>query len=66
RLDVEAVVRGIEARGVEASALADVPAIVDLVANRALAGDLVLVMSNGAFGGLIPMLLEALGGRKGE
>lgn len=66
RLDVEAVVRGIEARGVEASALADVPAIVDLVASRARAGDLVLVMSNGAFGGLIPMLLEALGGRKGE
>lgn len=60
RLDVEAVVRVVRARGIEADALADVPAIVELVASRARPKDVVLVMSNGAFGGLIPALLEEL------
>ncbi len=66
RLDVEAVVRGIQARGIEASALADVPTIVARVAREADAGDVVLVMSNGAFGGLIPSILEALEERAGR
>jgi UDP-N-acetylmuramate: L-alanyl-gamma-D-glutamyl-meso-diaminopimelate ligase len=60
QLDVDAIVRAIGARGIEARALSDVAEMVDLVARGARAGDLVLVMSNGAFGGLIPSLLGAL------
>lgn len=60
RLDVDTVVRQIAAGGIEAHAVADVPAIVEIVAGHAHRGDVVLVMSNGAFGGLIPLLLEAL------
>jgi UDP-N-acetylmuramate: L-alanyl-gamma-D-glutamyl-meso-diaminopimelate ligase len=63
RLDMDAVVREIAARGAQACALADVPEIVELVVSRARPGDVVLVMSNGAFGGLIPMLVEALAKR---
>jgi UDP-N-acetylmuramate: L-alanyl-gamma-D-glutamyl-meso-diaminopimelate ligase len=60
RLDVEAVVRDVAARGIEAHARAEVPEILDLVVGRARPGDVVLVMSNGAFGGLIPELLKRL------
>jgi len=60
QLDVDAIVRTIAGRGVEAHALSDVPAMVELIARNARRGDVVLVMSNGAFGGLIPSLLEAL------
>ncbi|HEX9164619.1 MAG TPA: Mur ligase family protein, partial [Gemmatimonadales bacterium] len=60
QLDVDAVVDAIRARGLEANALAEVPALVDRIARQARPGDLVLVMSNGAFGGLIPSLLAAL------
>jgi UDP-N-acetylmuramate: L-alanyl-gamma-D-glutamyl-meso-diaminopimelate ligase len=63
RLDVDAVVRAIRARGIQAQACPDVAAIVELVASRAQPNDLVVVMSNGAFGGLIPALLEELGRR---
>jgi UDP-N-acetylmuramate: L-alanyl-gamma-D-glutamyl-meso-diaminopimelate ligase len=38
---------------------------VELLAREARPNDVVLVMSNGAFGGLIPMLLAALEGRTG-
>jgi UDP-N-acetylmuramate: L-alanyl-gamma-D-glutamyl-meso-diaminopimelate ligase len=61
RLDVDTVVRQIAASGVEAHAVAEVPAIVEIVAGGVHPRDVVLVMSNGAFGGLIPLLLEALG-----
>jgi len=61
RLDVDAVVRAVRSRGVEASAAPDVPAIVESITARVRPNDVVLVMSNGAFGGLIPLLLEALG-----
>ena len=60
QLDVPAIVRGIAAGGTEANALADVDEMVRLVADGARANDLVLVMSNGAFGGFIPSLLAAL------
>ena len=62
QLDVDAIVRAIGARGVQASARSDVAEMVGLIAREARAGDVVLVMSNGAFGGLIPSLLGALGG----
>lgn len=60
QLDVEAVVRAIGKRGIDASSLDTVPEIVELVAQRARANDVILVMSNGAFGGLISKILAAL------
>ncbi len=57
------MVRSIEKRGIEASGLEDVSQIVELLARQARASDVILVMSNGAFGGLIPMLLSALESR---
>ena len=63
QLDVSAVVREIQQRGIEAGGLENVSQIVELISREARANDVVLVMSNGAFGGLIPMLLTALEGR---
>jgi len=60
QLDVPAIVREISRRGIQASAHAHVEEIVELLATRARAQDVILVMSNGAFGGLIPSLLAAL------
>jgi UDP-N-acetylmuramate: L-alanyl-gamma-D-glutamyl-meso-diaminopimelate ligase len=60
QLDVPAIVRELQDRGIEASVLENVPAIVDLIAREAKANDVILVMSNGSFGGLIPLVLSAL------
>jgi len=60
QLDVNAVVQSIEKRGIEARGLENVDQIVELLARQARANDVILVMSNGAFGGLIPTLLAAL------
>lgn len=65
RLDVSQVVRDIESRGIRASAIEDVGEMTTLVAKEAQAGDVVLVMSNGAFGGFIPALLDSLRARFG-
>lgn len=60
QLDVGAVVRAVQSRGITATAHADVSAIVEDLARDARPNDVILVMSNGAFGGLIPDLLERL------
>jgi UDP-N-acetylmuramate: L-alanyl-gamma-D-glutamyl-meso-diaminopimelate ligase len=60
QLDADAIVGTIRARGIEAQAMSEVPGMVELIARQARPGDVVLVMSNGAFGGLIPSLLAAL------
>ncbi len=60
RLNVSEVVRELDRRGIMATALADVGDIVSLLEQETRPGDVVLVMSNGAFGGLIPALLTAL------
>jgi UDP-N-acetylmuramate: L-alanyl-gamma-D-glutamyl-meso-diaminopimelate ligase len=60
QLDVSAIVQEIGTRGIEATGLKDVPDIVELIAREARANDVILVMSNGAFGGLIPDVLNAL------
>jgi UDP-N-acetylmuramate: L-alanyl-gamma-D-glutamyl-meso-diaminopimelate ligase len=60
QLDVPAIVQTIAKNGTAAYADADVPPLVSHVAAGAARGDVVLVMSNGAFGGFIPSLITAL------
>jgi UDP-N-acetylmuramate: L-alanyl-gamma-D-glutamyl-meso-diaminopimelate ligase len=60
RLDAGRVVTDLRARGVDAHADADVDRLVRIVADGARPGDVVLVMSNGAFGGFIDRLLAVL------
>ncbi len=60
QLDVPAVATEVQRRGVPALAAASVDEIVDVVQREAKAGDVLLVMSNGSFGGLIGRLLETL------
>jgi UDP-N-acetylmuramate: L-alanyl-gamma-D-glutamyl-meso-diaminopimelate ligase len=60
QLDVPAIVGELASRGIVANALADVADIVDHVAGGSSSDDVILVMSNGAFGGFVPMLLAAL------
>jgi UDP-N-acetylmuramate: L-alanyl-gamma-D-glutamyl-meso-diaminopimelate ligase len=59
-LDAARIAADLRARGVEAAAIDGVPAIVDQLAANAEPGDVVLVMSNGEFGGLWTKLLDRL------
>lgn len=63
RLDAQAVCAAITARGVPATALPDADAILQALLAEARPDDVLLVMSNGAFGGLIDRLLAALRAR---
>jgi UDP-N-acetylmuramate: L-alanyl-gamma-D-glutamyl-meso-diaminopimelate ligase len=65
-LDVPRLVGELTAGGVPATAAASVDEVVEVVTGEARAGDVVLVMSNGSFGGVIPRLLEGLGLPRGE
>ena len=60
QLNVQTIVKQLEERGIEANALSDVAEMTRLVSSEARANDLILVMSNGSFGGFIPSLLAAL------
>jgi UDP-N-acetylmuramate: L-alanyl-gamma-D-glutamyl-meso-diaminopimelate ligase len=60
RLSESRLVADLTARNVHARHLPDVDAIVDAVAREARAGDLIVVMSNGGFGGIHRKLLAAL------
>lgn len=60
RLSEDRLVGDLRAAGVSARHLPDVDAIVRAVAHEARAGDLVVIMSNGGFGGIHRRLLEAL------
>jgi UDP-N-acetylmuramate: L-alanyl-gamma-D-glutamyl-meso-diaminopimelate ligase len=62
RLDADRLVRDIAARGTPARAFAGVDEMVEAVAAEARPGDVVLAMSNGAFGGIWEKLLARLGG----
>ncbi len=53
----------LSARGIRADALSDVDAIVDCALSESQSGDLLLVMSNGGFGGIWEKLLAGLRGR---
>jgi UDP-N-acetylmuramate: L-alanyl-gamma-D-glutamyl-meso-diaminopimelate ligase len=63
RLSPEALVRDLEAAGVEARYIPEVPEIVRTVAKEARSGDLVIVMSNGGFDDIHQKLLTALESR---
>ncbi|HEX9051113.1 MAG TPA: UDP-N-acetylmuramate:L-alanyl-gamma-D-glutamyl-meso-diaminopimelate ligase [Anaeromyxobacter sp.] len=63
RLDVDAVTRDLSAAGKPARAFATVEEMVTAIAAAARAGDVVVAMSNGAFGGIWGKLLDALGRR---
>ena len=62
RLDPVELVESLRARGTEADYLPAVEAIVSRVVDLARPGDVVLVMSNGGFGGIHELLLAELGG----
>ena len=63
QLDIQAVVAALVTQGIQADASPEVDVLVDRVIAEAQPGDVVLVMSNGAFGGFIPTLLDGLHGR---
>jgi len=60
RLDAHALCARIRARGVSATACASADEILAALLREARPGDVILVMSNGAFGGLVDRLLQAL------
>jgi UDP-N-acetylmuramate: L-alanyl-gamma-D-glutamyl-meso-diaminopimelate ligase len=61
RLDPEKLMQFLKAAGKNAAYLPDVDAIVSHVAREAQGGDIVVVFSNGGFGGIHAKLLERLG-----
>jgi UDP-N-acetylmuramate: L-alanyl-gamma-D-glutamyl-meso-diaminopimelate ligase len=61
RLAPETIVADLERRGVPARMLDGVPTIRDYVVGSARRGDVVVIMSNGAFGGLPTLVVDALG-----
>jgi UDP-N-acetylmuramate: L-alanyl-gamma-D-glutamyl-meso-diaminopimelate ligase len=66
QLDVGAVVADLRRQGIAAEASTDVGELVRRVSSEAKPGDVVLVMSNGAFGGFIPSLISELEQRFGQ
>jgi UDP-N-acetylmuramate: L-alanyl-gamma-D-glutamyl-meso-diaminopimelate ligase len=63
RLNPEKLMQDLKGAGKDAAYLPDVDAIVAHVARTALGGDIVVVFSNGGFGGIHAKLLQRLGGR---
>jgi UDP-N-acetylmuramate: L-alanyl-gamma-D-glutamyl-meso-diaminopimelate ligase len=60
RLDSAAVVAGVVKRGVPARLLGQPPEIRDYLVSSAKPGDVIVIMSNGAFGGLPRLVAQAL------
>jgi UDP-N-acetylmuramate: L-alanyl-gamma-D-glutamyl-meso-diaminopimelate ligase len=65
QLDINRVVAALNERGIQSDASPDVEVLVSRVIDEAQPGDVLLVMSNGAFGGFIPTLLAGLTRRYG-
>ncbi len=63
RLDLDAVTRALCAGGRPARTFATVDELVPALVAAARPGDVVVAMSNGAFGGIWGKVLEALGRR---
>ena len=66
RLDVAKIVAALQANGTRAEAAPSVDAIVATIAAEARPGDTVLLLSNGAFGGIYDKLRAALESRHGD
>jgi hypothetical protein len=64
QLDIGRVVEALRARDIDADASPEVAALVQRVIAHAQPGDVILVMSNGSFGGFISSLLEGLEAKK--
>jgi UDP-N-acetylmuramate: L-alanyl-gamma-D-glutamyl-meso-diaminopimelate ligase len=64
RFSAEGLVDDLKHRGLSARYIPDVGAIVDTVARESRDGDVVLIMSNGSFGGIHQRLLDALGANR--
>ncbi|HEX5067410.1 MAG TPA: UDP-N-acetylmuramate:L-alanyl-gamma-D-glutamyl-meso-diaminopimelate ligase [Myxococcota bacterium] len=64
RLSAERIVETLTQRGIPAVARESVDEIVESIGRSARSGDVVLVMSNGDFGGIWGKLLEELGGAR--
>jgi UDP-N-acetylmuramate: L-alanyl-gamma-D-glutamyl-meso-diaminopimelate ligase len=62
-LDVPRLARELTAQGIPSIAETTVPALLDEVTRDARKGDVLLVMSNGSFGGFIDSLLTRLGSK---
>jgi UDP-N-acetylmuramate: L-alanyl-gamma-D-glutamyl-meso-diaminopimelate ligase len=60
RLDPEGLVASLAGRGVPARLIDGVPAIRDYLVGSARPGDVIVIMSNGAFGGLPRLVADAL------
>jgi UDP-N-acetylmuramate: L-alanyl-gamma-D-glutamyl-meso-diaminopimelate ligase len=60
RLDVDRVVAELNARGIAAQQLCDVEAIVSSIVPQLASGDVVVILSNGGFGGIYEKLPAAL------
>jgi len=63
RLDVPALIGALQANGIQADSSEGVEPLVDRVVSESRAGDVILVMSNGSFGGFIDKLIGKLGAR---
>ena len=60
RLSIPRLVHDLGRRGQSARAAASIDEIIDIVARERRPGDLVLIMSNGGFGGIHHRLLQAI------
>lgn len=60
RLDVEAIAAVVRGHGIDAVAPLDLPSVEEAILSRAQPGDVILIMSNGDFGGLYDRLIPAL------
>src|SRR6185436_748198 len=60
RLSIPDLVRGLRLEGKAAREATSIDQIVELIVNEHRSGDLVVLMSNGGFGGIHKQLLQAL------
>lgn len=60
RLSSDQIVQDLKSRGQEAHVMATIDEIVEFLRQQASPGDVILLMSNGAFGGIYQKLLKAL------
>jgi UDP-N-acetylmuramate: L-alanyl-gamma-D-glutamyl-meso-diaminopimelate ligase len=63
QLDVSSLVAALKSDGIEADSADGVDELVERIAHEARSGDVILVMSNGSFGGFIDKLIAELGRR---